>query len=182
MTDRSDQESTTPAEATWSPLDPAWIPCERVARTIDAIVWIGLLAFLLFGGPELFGWHYLGLEPWLRVLWIVFGCLILTRAWLWPPVAYRHIRWRQTEVGIEIRRGVFWRRWITVPRSRVQHTDVSEGPMLRRYGLARITVYTAGTEFAEIALAGIEQGQAFALRDALIGRPTTIAPESGRTE
>jgi membrane protein YdbS with pleckstrin-like domain len=52
--------------------------------------------------------------------------------------------------GLEIRRGVFWRSVVNVPRSRVQHTDVSQGPLERSYGLGTLIVYTAGTDHAQV--------------------------------
>ena len=70
--------------------------------------------------------------------------------------------------GLEIHRGVWWRSRIRVPRSRVQHTDVHQGPLDRRWGLADLTVFTAGTEAAAIRLPGLPAERALALRDALL--------------
>jgi membrane protein YdbS with pleckstrin-like domain len=83
-------------------------------------------------------------------------------------VAYRHASYRVDELGIEIRRGVFWRTVVNVPRSRVQHTDVSQGPLERRYGLGTLAIYTAGTDHARVGLAGLEHGRALAIRSHLL--------------
>ena len=48
-----------------------------------------------------------------------------------------------------------WRSITHVPRSRVQHTDVSQGPLERRYGLGTLIVYTAGTDHARVSLPGL---------------------------
>jgi membrane protein YdbS with pleckstrin-like domain len=50
----------------------------------------------------------------------------------------------------------------------VQHTDVHSGPLDRRWGLADLTVFTAGTEAAAIRLPGLPVERALALRDALL--------------
>jgi membrane protein YdbS with pleckstrin-like domain len=54
-----------------------------------------------------------------------------------------------------------------VPRSRIQHTDVGQGPIEGRLGLAHLTVYTAGTHQASTTLAGIRYERALAIRKEL---------------
>ena len=75
-----------------------------------------------------------------------------------------------TPKGIEIRSGVWWREIISVPRSRVQHIDVSQGPMERSYGLGRLVLYTAGTAHSRVELQGLSYAVAFALRNHLLPR------------
>ena len=110
----------------------------------------------------------------------VVGVLLLLGAWLvaslaltalllwWPAVSYRHTFYEVAEAGIRIRRGVVWRTASSVPRSRVQHTDVSQGPVQRAFGLATLVIYTAGTHNASISLGGLSRETALAIRDHLI--------------
>lgn len=86
----------------------------------------------------------------------------------WTWIAYRHASYRFDDTGLEIRRGVWWRHGIRVPRSRVQHTDISQGPLERRFGLARLVIHTAGTAHSRIELAGLSHRHARALRDHLL--------------
>jgi membrane protein YdbS with pleckstrin-like domain len=72
--------------------------------------------------------------------------------------------------GLWIERGVYWRRETFVPRARVQHTDVNQGPLARRFGIAELKVFTAGTQAAEIEVDGLAHADALALRDRLLGR------------
>ncbi len=72
--------------------------------------------------------------------------------------------------GLLVRRGVWWRTEIFVPRSRIQHTEVNQGPLARRLDLAQITVYTAGSHGAKIEVDGLALAQATHLRDQLLGR------------
>jgi uncharacterized protein len=65
---------------------------------------------------------------------------------------------------------VVWRRIINVPRSRVQHTDVSQGPLERSHELSTLIVHTAGTEHARVALPGLARATALGLRDQLLPR------------
>lgn len=100
--------------------------------------------------------------------WNVLVGAALVWAYQWPELRHRHLRYRVDESGVRIRRGVLWRKVVSIPTSRVQHTDVSQGPVQRRFGLATLTVYTAGTEGASIGLEGLEQSVAERLRDHLL--------------
>ena len=62
---------------------------------------------------------------------------------------------------------MFWRTQSALPRVRIQHTDVSQGPLQRRYGVATLKLYTAGSRFTRTDLPGIEYADAVALRDRL---------------
>jgi membrane protein YdbS with pleckstrin-like domain len=97
--------------------------------------------------------------------------LIVGLQWLsavWPRWDYEHSKWRLDARGFEIRKGVFWRHQITVPAARVQHVDVSQGPLQRRYGLATLTIHTAGTQNESVAFEGLSHAVAIALKDRLI--------------
>ncbi len=72
--------------------------------------------------------------------------------------------------GLWIDRGVWWRSEIFVPRARIQHTEVNQGPIARRYGIASLKLFTAGTHQAEIEIDGLAHVEALALRDELLGR------------
>jgi membrane protein YdbS with pleckstrin-like domain len=89
-------------------------------------------------------------------------------AWKWPGLAHRHTWYAVDSNGIEIRRGVWFRRVIHVPRSRIQHTDVSQGPIERNFGLATLHVFTAGTDHAEVSLGGLAHETAMTIRDHLL--------------
>ena len=96
---------------------------------------------------------------------------LATFAWwqqAWPPLEYRHASYRVDANGLEIRRGVYFRAVTNVPRSRVQHTDVAQGPLQRRFGLATLIVHTAGNESAVVELPGLTHDIALAIRDHLL--------------
>ena len=57
---------------------------------------------------------------------------------------------------------------MVVPRSRVQHIDVSQGPIERSYGLATLSIHTAGTEYSKVDLPGLGHSVALTVRDALL--------------
>ena len=103
---------------------------------------------------------------------LVAAGLSLLAWWGWR---YQHLEHARTSfvismAGCEIRRGVVWRRIITVPLSRIQHSDVTQGPLQRAFGLATLTLYTAGTEHAKIDLHGLAFETAMNIRQYLFER------------
>jgi uncharacterized protein len=107
--------------------------------------------------------------------WLLVTTLMALAALRWPAIAHRHASYTISALGIEIRRGVVWRTVVNVPRSRVQHTDVSQGPIERRYGLGRLIIYTAGSSQAQVTLHGLDHQVALRIRDCLLPREVTDA-------
>jgi len=149
-------------------LDPRFIPFQRMVGlifvSILAVVSIFGLAILLLTADHIPGW----LRGLLPLLWLALIVVLAWHAHHWPAVDYRHTSYRVDNQAMEIRKGVFWRVVINVPRSRVQHTDVSQGPLERRYSLGTLVIYTAGTEHAKVDLAGLEHGVAMRIREHLL--------------
>lgn len=146
-------------------LDRGWITVQRIGRWIRvgilAMIWAVASSILAFTGmPGAVYGTIVG----------AFGALVVLRAVLahvWPAKAWRHASYRVSERGIEIRRGVWWRAVITVPRSRVQHTDVTQGPLERSFGLGTLVLFTAGTDHSKVELPGLAYADASAIRDRL---------------
>ena len=105
---------------------------------------------------------------WAIAVWLVAVALMAWFFRTWPAVEYRHRGYRLDTEGIEIKVGVVWRRVMNVPRSRVQHTDVAQGPLERRHGLGRLIIYTAGTDHARVELPGLAHHDALQIRDRLL--------------
>ena len=145
-------------------VDPDTIRVEQAAYGIFSSV-VGVLLLIqlianLFGGP----WQIvLGLAITIGV-----GGFLIWLTVRWPEISYRHRFYRVEPEGIEIRRGVLFRQTISVPKSRVQHTDVSQGPLQRRYALGTLVIYTAGTDHAKVDLAGLSHARAMRIRDHLL--------------
>ena len=105
----------------------------------------------------------------LLAAWAALTVAAVVMSYGWPEARYRRTRYRVDEHGLTIRRGVFWRSETFVPRSRVQHTDVLQGPIEREFDLATLVVHTAGTQDASVPLGGLAYRDAVPIRDLLIG-------------
>ena len=167
--------SVEPADREWLRLDARVIELDRtVGLMVTAVLALGLFlgAVIVWLVPEApRPLKYLAVPAWLAVA-LGLGAL----SYWWPPLDYRHAAYRIGAEGIEIRRGVFWRTLISVPRSRVQHIDVAQGPLERRFGLGTLSIYTAGTQHSRVDLRGIDYATALALRDRLLpaGSPDAL--------
>jgi membrane protein YdbS with pleckstrin-like domain len=155
-------------------LDPRAISLQKTIAAIVAVVvavgsGIFAVASLADNGPSPLAVAATG------TLWLIGNGLFAWHGQRWQAIDYRHTWYRVDDGGIEIRRGVFWREVINVPRSRVQHTDVSQGPLERRYGLGTLAVYTAGTDHAKVTLSGLDHAVALGIREHLMPERGTDA-------
>ena len=102
---------------------------------ILAAIYIGIFVGLRMANDLPFWLFYLATP--------VFVPLIVYYA-VYPGIFYRHYRYRMDDDCIEIRRGVIFHSHVLVPVERVHQVQVTKGPILRKFGLANVTVTTAG--------------------------------------
>lgn len=150
-------------------LDPQYVPLQRVVGMIvTAVLSFGLLigATITWITGELPRWGNLLLLP----AWVLLTAGLAWLSYVWPPIEMRYTSYVLDDDGIEIAAGVWWRAVTNVPRSRVQHIDVLQGPLERSYGLGRLVIFTAGTEHSRVELPGLNHQVAYALRNHLLPR------------
>lgn len=150
-------------------LERAWIRAEAetgliATGVVAAASAIGLAAAAAFHLVE---------DAWLGILtaaWLVLAPALLWLAVRWPRWEYPRAGYRILPDRIESWRGLFWRRAWSVPCSRVQFTDVSQGPIQRRHGIATLQVHTAGVASSEVSVPGLPHALALEIRDWLVSR------------
>lgn len=104
------------------------------------------LFFFMFpiGYGAIFGWH--DVHQWvilaLAILVVIFWVLSI---FLMPYLTWKNWRYAIDENEIDMKRGVIFKRRTLIPLSRVQHVDTRQGPLLRNYDLASVTISTAAT-------------------------------------
>lgn len=84
---------------------------------------------------------------------IVFGLLFI---YLFPKIRWERWRYEVREQEIELQHGLFIVKRTLVPMVRVQHVDTEQGPILRKYDLAEISISTAATTHTIPALVTAE--------------------------
>lgn len=68
---------------------------------------------------------------------------------------------------LRVVRGLLMRSDTVVPFGRVQHIDVTQGPLERFFGIATLTVHTAGNHNASVSLPGLGEALAREMREAI---------------
>ena len=155
--------------AEWERLDPRYVTLERRTGAASSaalgVTWLALAigAVALTPIPARYR------VP-IFIIWAVASAARLAWSQYRPILEYRYSSFLLDGDAIEIRRGALFRHVISVPRSRVQHTDVSQGPLERRYGLGTLHIYTAGVSHAQVPLPGLAHSRAIEIRDALLPR------------
>lgn len=148
-------------------LDPRWIPAEQMASRIFVICFgLGTAITLIVLGV-------IGLLDRATLiaavgLWLVAIPSIAVVGYRWPVWEYPFCGWRLTDQTLDVWKGLLRRNEIRVPRTRVQYTDVIQGPVQRRFGLGSLQVHVAGTEDATITVPGLPHALALRLRDELL--------------
>lgn len=158
----SDTPSSSPsANAPESKLDPriknVWRINDGLWIVVCAIVCIAPFLIVLLA-DEGAGWAAT------VVLLEAIAALVLLVIFLGvlPPIRYARWRYRVSEDYLEIRKGIVWRKHYMIPFIRVQNTDTRQGPILRAFGLASVTVATAAGEHE---IPGLRAQDADVLRD-----------------
>jgi hypothetical protein len=91
-------------------------------------------------------------------------------AFPWPSQRFRARGYQMSPDRLRVVRGVWFHSDTVVPFGRVQHIDVDQGPVERAFGIATLTVHTAGSHNASVSLQGLGHERAVEMREAIRAR------------
>lgn len=147
-----------------TPLERGHLNAARLRAAISALVLAGLAAAIVAGVRT-------------RIPTLLPGLLL---APLLPLFAYtilvaparRHRAWgyRLADDELRVAHGVWTRVETHVPLARVQHVDVSQGPIERAFRVCRLILHTAGTANSVVVLPGLSRTTAETIRDEVRSR------------
>lgn len=159
---------------------------EKEQRTMWFIGWaipfvIGftlLVFFLLVVDKLIFGLG-IGIVAWL---------IIMLPILLYIPAFYKSLEYIIDGDSVKMRKGVFWRKRVTVPFTKITNIDVTQGPVQRIFKIGTVQVQTAGAggttgSQAEIQFLGIRDTEG--LKDTIMKRVRGYSisePEEARKE
>lgn len=152
-------------------------------------VWLSLVLSLVtvswtfdeeayFDLTAVIGWYVAAL--------VVFGLA----AYGWSLLTYRFFKYELTDLGFRKESGVIYKKYVTIPYTRIQNVDINRGILARILGLSDLMIQTAGTSAAfsrygmagagaEGRLPGISRADAEVLRDELIRRASEASKSQG---
>lgn len=134
----------------FQPLESAYLKVERISVTI-------ILCVLLMVGGALFAafyeWSDLLLLTAASVVFLAFAALLFVST----EISFRRSGYALREQDIIYRSGWIVQKERIVMLNRVQHVSVQSGPMERNFGLASVSLYTAGASGADFTIRGIKE-------------------------
>ena len=143
------------------PVSEKLVPARYIAAIPGYVIGV-LLAAGSVVAAVLTGWWWLGPLA-------VIPLAIVVQSLLRTPRRVRAIGYREAEDDLTIGIGIMFRSVHTIPYGRVQSVKIDEGPVDRRYGLAKLSISTAH-DGEGVTLAGLEKDEAERLRALLTAR------------
>ncbi|MBX7528325.1 PH domain-containing protein [Qipengyuania vesicularis] len=107
----------------------------------------------------------IAIPGWTGVVWVPVAIVIAYLVIYLPMRRYATRGYSLAEERLRVVRGVLFHSDTVVPFGRVQHIDVDQGPLERGFGLATLTVHTAGSHNASVSLPGLAHEDALAMRE-----------------
>ncbi len=102
---------------------------------------ITAVLLLFFGTPFI-----LVLRPLYFTLGVVIAAgFILLLISVWIIMFYNRYTYLINDDGVEIRRGILWKKDVTIPYNRIQNIDIDRGPIEQLVGIYKMNIFTAGT-------------------------------------
>ena len=74
---------------------------------------------------------------------------------MYHGISFKYMGYSIREKDITYQSGWLWKSMTTIPFNRVQHCDIKQGVLDRQFGLARLTIYTAGGQNTEVLIPGL---------------------------
>lgn len=126
------------------------------------ILMVGTAALLIFSN-KLHGRPIMYLLPAGVVLFSIFYFLFQEKTFPYRAYAVR-------ERDVLYQKGWLIRRLKVCPFNRIQNCTVQQGPLERKWGLATLTLFTAGSNGADMRIAGLDHTEALRLQQAILTR------------
>lgn len=129
---------------------------------ISDFIWLTLV-FLVCLIPFVIAAAY---EDWAflvsAIIALVYVVLLVVFLFVLPPIRYARWRYAMSSDFLDIAKGIIWKKRYMIPFIRVQNTDTKQGPILRAFRLASVTVSTAAGSHE---IPGLDMEEAENVRD-----------------
>ncbi len=151
--------TATAIPADLQPVEPSY---RNALRARAAFFWVPLfIAALVINATVLAGTPFSGALP------VVIGLIGLSGIVVAPDRIYRRLGYAIDGRLLRTVRGWLFHTDTVVPFVRVQHIDVTRGPVDKMFGTATLVVHTAGTHNSIVTLPGLSPERAAQIRDAI---------------
>lgn len=160
---------------------------EKELRVLWILEWVMTFIIITVGGIVCYSFLRYPANLILGLTFAFFDlCLILNLIWI--PAFYKTLEYTIGDDSIFAKKGVFWRKTVTVPYPKITNVDVTQGPLQRMFNIGTVHIQTAGasatqTTSAELKMMGIRDFHS--AKDAIMERlkaysSTTPAAPQGK--
>jgi membrane protein YdbS with pleckstrin-like domain len=139
------------------PVEPGY---RHVLRARLLVLWLPLVI-----GGSIFARIMLAETPFFAPAVIALLVIAVLAVALAPQRIYRRLLYGLTDRQLQVLRGWLFHSDTIVPFVRVQHLDVTRGPLDKLFGTATLVVHTAGTRNSIVTVPGLAPQRAAEIRD-----------------
>lgn len=164
-------ETVSPPQDDWLPVSPRYKTELRINLCIVALVLMAPIIFI----PELRGIPYGGWA--LSAAVLVFLVLML----VWIPRRVGYTQYLRRALDMHMQTGYWWHTTTSVAINRIQHLELTQGPVERLLRLHTLVLYTAGGSQSDLKLPGLDSAVANALKEQLLRQVAEEETDSNET-
>jgi len=97
------------------------------------------------------------------------GFILSLATGLFSILAYRRVGYLLREHDLVVQSGVIFKVRRCIPRSRIQHVDIKQGPIDSAFGIVEVHLFVAGQMGEVASIPGLSPQAAESLKEALLG-------------
>lgn len=150
-------------EVPLQPLHPQYLKLLRIEWAITVAVLLIITAVLMLFVPRFTRVPLVWLAPAAAVFFLLFYWFMQEKTFPYRAYAVR-------ERDVLYQKGWIIRSVKVCPFNRIQNCAVQSGPLERKFGLASLTLFTAGSSGADMRIHGLTQTEADNLRQFILSR------------
>jgi membrane protein YdbS with pleckstrin-like domain len=98
------------------------------------------------------------------IFWALFSLYLIIMGWL----GFRKKSYALRDKDIIYKSGVIWKRKITIPFNRIQHSNIRQGPIDQLFELASLNIFTAGGSSSDLTIPGLLPETAQSLKEFIL--------------
>lgn len=140
---------------------------KKIEKNYFKVILINVLTLFLI---MFIGASFIVYKDWLELgqyyIWI-FSALILLLivTVIFEILGFKKRKYAVREKDISYKKGLLYKSLTTVPFNRIQHVEIDQGPISRFFGLATLSVFTAGDSSDDLKIKGLLKEQSLQIKE-----------------
>ncbi|MFT4537256.1 MAG: membrane protein YdbS with pleckstrin-like domain [Saprospiraceae bacterium] len=151
-------------------LEKEYLNAEIISQ---GILWL-ILLIVAFGTSFI---HEEDAPQWVKYILSTIVGLLAIFSFAMTYLGFKYKKYALRERDIIYSSGVLWRSNVVIPFNRVQHAEVSQGPLDRLFNLSSLKIYTAGGSSSDLAIPGLQPSEAERIKYFILNRTASDEEE-----